>query len=243
MKKGILVAIAIILLLFIGGIAYIYSSIGSVISQSVAQAGTSITQTQVSVASSEYSTTSGLAKLSEVKVANPAGFSVGTALNVAQVDLWIDPESLNSGVIIVKSVILQSPEVTYEIKDSTDNLRTLKKQIEDSLNRTQSKPGEKKFQFDQVHIKNGTVYVNSPDFNGARRTATLGTISLTNLGKGQGGMTSAEFAHVLILEILRETTIAALNTDLPISDQARNIMNGALDETENAMKLLRNLLK
>ena len=243
MKKGILAAIAVILLLFIGGIAYIYSSIGSVISDTIAQEGSAITQTKVSVGVSEYSTTSGLATLSQIQVANPAGFKSALALNVGQIDLWIEPESLSTDVIRVKSLILQAPEITYEIVDRTDNLRALKYQIEETIKQTQNQTGEKRLLLERIQIKNGVVIVKSDDLSGARRTAQLGPITLNNIGLGQGGVSAAELAHLLTLEILRETTIAALNTDLPLSDQARNILNGALDETKNAVKMFKNLLK
>jgi hypothetical protein len=243
MKKGVLIAIAIVLLLFIGGIAVIYSSIGSVISDTIAQKGSAVTQTSVTVGASEFSTTSGLATLTNVQVSNPAGFSTKLALNVDQVDLWIDPETLTSAAIRVKSLILQAPEVTYEIVDNTDNLRTLKKQIETTLKSGLNSAPEKKLLIDRLQLKNGIVFVSSPDFSGAKRTATLGTITLNNVGSAQGGITAAELAHLLTLEILRETTIAALNTDLPLSDQARNILNGARDETKNAIKLFKDLLK
>ncbi len=243
MKKGVLIAIAIVLLLFIGGIAFIYSSIGSVISDTVAQKGTEITQTSVTVGASDFSTTSGLAKLTNVQVSNPTGFSTKLALNVDQIDLWIDPETLTSAAIRVKSMILQAPEVTYEIVDNTDNLRALKQQIETTLKSSSVSSPEKKLIIDKLQLKNGIVFVSSPDFSGPKRTATLGNITLNNIGAGQGGVTSAELAHLLTLEILRETTIAALNTDLPLSDQARNILNGARDETKNAIKLFKDLLK
>lgn len=243
MKKGILVIIAVLLLLFIGGIAYIYSSIGSVISDTVSQQGSVITQTKVTVGASEYSTTSGVATLSQIQVANPAGFKSTFALNVEQIDLWIDPESLNSNVIRVKSLILQAPEITYEIVDRTDNLRVLKHQIEETIKQTQNQPPEKRLLLERIQIKNAVVIVSSDDLSGARKTAQLGPITLTNVGLSQGGVTPAELAHVLTLEILRETTIAALNTDLPLSDQARNILNGAFDETKNALKLFKGLLK
>jgi len=45
MKKGITIAMAIVLALFVAGIIVVYSSIGSVISETIAAKGSEITQT------------------------------------------------------------------------------------------------------------------------------------------------------------------------------------------------------
>jgi len=68
-------------------------------------------------------------------------------------------------------------------------------------------------------------------------------LKLTNIGGDEGGLSPKDLSLRLLLPILRETTIAALNTDLSLSDQARNILNGAMDETESALRLFKNLLK
>ncbi len=242
MKKGVLVAIAITLLLFIGGIAYIYASIGSVISDTIASRGSDITQTTVAVQDSDYSTTSGLATLTKVTIANPAGFKSPLAFNFDRIEMWIDPETLNSNTIHVKSLTFVAPEVTYEISVQTDNLRTLINQIENSISRSVPSASDKRLILEQVQFKNGVVVVQSDDMQGARSTAQLADMNLQNIGKAENGISPAEIAHRLTIALLRETTIAALNTDLPLSDQARNILNGAMDETKKAIKLFRNLL-
>ncbi|WP_169567665.1 hypothetical protein [Sneathiella limimaris] len=242
MKKGVLIAISLILLVFIGGVAFIYASIGSVISETLAKQGSDITQTSVTVGEADFSTTSGLAAIDGLQVANPAGFNSELAFNFDRTELWIDLETLNSKALHIKSLVVPSFEVFYEIADNTDNLRTLKKQIERSIT-TGVGADSKKLIIESLQLKNGVLVVVSDSLQGAKKTATLETISLSGVGVDQGGVTTAQLAELLTIQILRASTIAALETDLPLDEQARNIMNGALDETQNAIKLFKDLIK
>jgi len=242
MQKGITIAIAIVLAIFIGGIIVIYSSIGSVISDSIVNRGTQITQTAVTLDAVDYSTSTGLATLTNLKVANPSGFKSKYALNFSRVDIWIDPETLSKEKVLIKALTLVAPEITYEISDTTDNLRTLKSYIEASIRRALSAGPDKKFIIENYIVENGVVVVESADLKGARKTAKLANIRLTNIGQSEGGLRAEQLTQQLLLPLLRETTLAALNTDLPLTDQARNILNGAADETEKAIQLFKNLI-
>jgi len=242
MKKGITIAMAIVLALFVAGIIVVYSSIGSVISETIASKGSEITQTKVTLGEADYSANTGLATLIHMQIENPAGFKSKNAFTFDRIELWIDPETLNTDVINIKAMTLVAPEVIYEISDKSDNLRTLKRYIENSVVKKSLHGPAKKIIIENFQMKNGVVFVQTDGLNGTKKTAKLADLTLTNLGSASGGLTPKELSLRLLLPILRETTIAALNTDLSLSDQARNILNGAMDETEGALRLLKNLL-
>ncbi|MBO6827125.1 MAG: hypothetical protein JJ879_13040 [Sneathiella sp.] len=242
MQRGLTIAIAIFLLIFCAVIVTIYVSIGSVISDSVRQRTEAITQTPVSVGEVDYSANTGLTSITSAAISNPAGFSSTQAIQFGKIELWIDPETLNTPIIHVKAITISNPEVTYEIQDQSDNLRTLRQQIEYSLRNNKPRPGDKLFYVENITFAPGTLVIHSNNLTGKRSTATLSKITLSNIGSKTEGVTAERLAYELVLPLLRETTLSALNTDLPLDDQARNLLNGALDETNKAVDMLKGIL-
>ncbi|MCG8491524.1 MAG: hypothetical protein MI743_07915 [Sneathiellales bacterium] len=240
MKRGITITVAALLFLLCAAIIYIYVSIGSVIVDTVEARGTAITQTTVTLEEADFSPSTGLTTLLRMKVENPKGFADKTGLSFDRIELWIDPETLGSDVIIVKSLALVAPEISYEIAAPNDNLRTLKSYIDHSANADTDGP---RIVIENFQVRNGVIVVTANNLRGQRRTAQLADIQMQNIGKSEGGLAPAQAISIMLEPILRNTTLAALETDLKLSDQARNVLNGALDETNKALKTLKDLLK
>ncbi len=239
MKKGLTIAMAAALVLFCAAIVTVYVSIGSIIVDTVEAEGTDLTQTRVTLEEADFSPTTGTATLLKLKVSNPKGFSSPTAFSFDTIELWVDPETLPTDTLHIRSLIIAAPEIIYELSSSTDNLRTLKHYIENSSKQSVS---GKKLIIDNFYIKNGVVIVQAEELQGERKTARLADIHLKDIGRLENGLTPAEAVQQILTPVLRQTTLAALKTDLNLSDQARNILNGALDETEKAFNSLKNLL-
>ncbi len=239
MKRGLTIAMAAGLILFCAAIVTIYVSIGSIIVDTIEAEGTRLTQTGVSLAEADFSPTTGTTTLLHMKVENPKGFSAPHAFNFAKVELWVDPETLATDTLHIKSLLLIAPEIIYELSSSTDNLRTLKSYIQNASGAPLS---GKKLRIDNFYVKNGVVIVKAKDLQGQRKTARLNDIHLKDIGRQENGLAPAQAIEQMLAPLLRETTLAALNTDLKLSDQARNILNGALDETEKAFDAIKGLL-
>jgi len=201
-----------------------------------------ITQTPVTVGEVDYSANTGLTSIASFQINNPAGFSDKYAIQFGKIDLWIAPETLNTPIIHIKAVSISNPEVTYEIENNTDNLRKLRQQIEYSLQNNTPLPGDKLFYAENITFEPGTLVISSNNLTGKRSTATLDKITLSEIGSKTAGVTAERLAYELVLPLLRETTLSALNTDLPLDEQARNLLNGALDETNKAVDLLKDIL-
>ena len=239
MKRGLTIAMAAGLILFCAAIVTIYVSIGSIIVDTIEAEGTRLTQTGVSLEEADFSPTTGTTTLLRMKVENPKGFSAPHAFNFAKVELWVDPETLATDTLHIKSLLLIAPEIIYELSSSTDNLRTLKSYIQNASGTPLS---GKKLRIDNFYVKNGVVIVKAEGLQGQRKTARLNDIHLKDIGRQENGLPPAQAIEQMMVPLLRETTLAALNTDLKLSDQARNILNGALDETEKAFEAIKDLL-
>lgn len=244
MKRGLTITIAAGLLLFCAAIITVYVSIGSIIIDAIETEGSEIAQTSVTLQEADFSTSTGLTTLLQLKVANPEGFQSKNALSFDKIEMWVDPESLSKDVLHIKSMVLVAPEIVYEFTDSADNLRTLKKYVEISVQRMKAKTEPaKKIIIDNFYIRNGVVVVQAAELEGQRKTAHMTDIHVENIGRNENGLRPAELVHQLLLTLLRETTLTAMNTDLSLSDQTRNLLNGAVDESQKALQSLKNLLR
>ncbi|MBL4906906.1 MAG: hypothetical protein JKX94_05585 [Sneathiella sp.] len=243
MRRGLTILMAAGIVIFCAAIITIYVSIGSIIVDTIEAEGTEITQTKVTLKEAEFSTSTGLTTLLQLQVENPQGFHSKYAYSFDKIELWIDPETLASDVLHIKSMVLVAPEIVYEFTDSADNLRRLKQYVENSVQKATDKTEPvKKIIVDNFYVRNGVVVVQAKELQGERKTAQLRDIHIENIGKNENGLLPSELAYQLMLPLLRETTLAALNTDLSLSDKTRNLLSGAFDETEKAFKSLKNLL-
>lgn len=243
MKRGLTIMMAVGIAIFCAAIITVYVSIGSIIVDTIEATGSDITQTDVTLKEADFSTNTGLTTLIQLKVKNPAGFKSTYAYSFDKIELWIDPETLGKDTLHIKSLVLIAPEIVYEFTRSADNLRTLQRHIEASVQIAlkQTSP-KKKILVENYYVRNGVLVVQAEELKGLRKTAQLNDIHIEGIGTSEGGLIPAELIYQLMLPLLRETTLAALNTDLSLSDHTRNLLNGAADETLKAVKTLKNLL-
>ena len=78
---------------------------------------------------------------------------------------------------------------------------------------------------------------------GKKATAVLDNLHLEDLGQSENGLYPAALIEAIYRPLLQATTLAALSTDLNLSDQALNILRGAGDETEEVIDQIRGLLE
>ncbi len=250
MKRGFAFFIVGIVVIICIAIVVVYSSIGPIIIATVDDFGSRITGTKVTLSDAEYSTTNGDATLINLTVANPEGFSDGNAFAFSSIELQVDPETLQNEVVVVKRMKVVSPEITYEISDVSDNLRTLRRNIEQAVKREQQPSSQqtdqaplKKFVINDLYFDTGVVVVQSADMTGKRVTAVFDPLHMKDIGRAEDGLYPAALIAEIYSPLLRAATVAALSTDLSLKDQAKNILEGATDEAEGALDKLRDLFK
>jgi hypothetical protein len=251
MRRGLTIFIAAVVVIFCAVVILVYTSIGSVITAAISEGGTEILGTHVNLQESDFSPTSGEGELIHLTVSNPEKFGEGNAFYFPLIDLQIDPETISSGVMVIKRIRIEAPEILYDITPNGDNLRAVRENIAEAVARAhqtslysnaQGQPPVK-FVLNDLYITNGVVVVKSGDLSGKKATALLGDIHLENIGLDTNGLFAPELVSEIYAPVLRATSIAALSTDLKLSDQARNILQGAIDETEGVVNKIKQFIK
>lgn len=250
MKRGLTLAITAFVVLFCLAIVVVYTSIGSVLVSVIEKYGTEITGGNVIVENAEFEPNTGDGRLVNLSVGNLPAYGAENAFFFSKIDFQVDPETVSNTVVVIQRLKIDAPEIIYEITANGDNLRALRANIQKAVEReyksaiskTPSAP-LKKFIVNDVYITNGVVIVRTEDLSGKKATAIMENIHLENLGRDEGGIGPAELIDKIYGPILRATSLAALSTDMKLSDQVRNILQGAVDETESVVNQIKKLLK
>jgi uncharacterized protein involved in outer membrane biogenesis len=222
--------------------------------------GPKLTQTDIKLESVSLSLLSGAGKIKGLVVGNPKGFKTPSAIKVGTVSLTLAPRTLLSDKIVVKSIIVEGPEITFETDLRANNLSKIVANLqavtggggaETAKAQQPAQPQEAKagktLEVDDFLITDGKVHVSVTALGGEATTLSLPAIHLQNLGKDANGITPAELAKRVLEEIANAATQASSGTVADIQKGAlyvtKELKGGDTNVAEKVSKGLGNLFK
>ena len=233
------VVIGVVVLLVVA-VVIVGLSLGSIVKAGIERYGPPVTQTTVTVDGVNVSLFSGSASIKGLVIGNPRGYQMPQAISVGKASVGINPLSIFSDKIVVRSVRVESPEITLEGNPfSGNNLTTIRDNVsgankEQTQQAAKNQPGPagkpgKKYEVDEFVITGAKVHVSLSGMGGKQFTVPLPDITLTDLGKGTDGLTATDLAH-RVLETLTSGAIKAVAAD------TTNLGKGAEKLTQQAGK-------
>ncbi|WP_138223259.1 hypothetical protein [Nibricoccus aquaticus] len=205
---GSLVALALVAILIVSFM------LGSIVKKAVNHAGPQITQTSVVLENAKISPFSGKGTLKGLTVGNPAGWTTPRAFYLGEISIDIEPGSITKDTIVINSIIINEPEITFETKITTSNLQDLLKNIQKSSESSGStspqpqpsggdtkpaEPGkEVKLEVKSFRLEKAKVIVAG---GGTSVPVEIPAIVMENLGTREGGLTPEQLATAVIKEI------------------------------------------
>ena len=239
--------IAGIIAIIIVVVVVVFASIDSIIKAAVETYGPKMTQTEVKLDKVSLSTTSGEGRLEGLLIGNPKGFTTPSAMKLGEIGIKIDVSTITSDTIVIKSILIRAPEITYEYGTGGGNIDTIKKNVESYTNSgapastpaQKSAPAEKKSApaaeggkkliIEDLRIQDAKV---TAAVAGQQMSQGLPTIQLKDIGKSKGGATSGEVVEQIMNALQQQVARAAQSMG---ADKLRDAAKGAL---ENATKAL-----
>jgi len=226
-----------LVVLFIVGIIIAGPFLGDIVKRGVETFGPRITQVPVKLDEVHLSLWTGSAEIKGLVVGNPAGYQTPQAISAGLIAVGVNPLSVLSDKIVVRSLHVESPEITFEGGLGGNNLS----QIMDNVNAaaknaaqtggtvstnatTQAKPS-KKFEVDDFLITGAKVHVDLTELGGKETTLSLPPIHLTDLGQNADGITATELTRSVLDAILTATVKAVSNAG--ISKGAESLIKNA----------------
>ena len=189
--------------------------------------GPKLTKVDIKLQSVHLSLFSGSGTIKGLVVGNPEGYKMPSAISVGTATLTLKPGSLLSDKIVIKSIYVQGPEITYETDLKHNNLSKILANVQAATGgggREPAKPKEpaqpkeqappktakpaKKLEVDDFVISGAKVHVSVTTLGGQAATIPLPDIHLQDLGTGPEGITPAELTK-RVLEAIEKGSVQA----------------------------------
>jgi hypothetical protein len=247
MKKLIIrLAIALVVLIIIVIVA-VGLFLDSAIKHGVETFGPKFTKVDIKLDSVHLSPLSGSGSIKGLVVGNPEGFSTPSAISVGSASLALKPGSLLSEKIVIKSIRVDAPEITYETTLKKSNLNTILDNVQAATGgqkepgkpKQPSEPAEskpaKKLEVDEFVITGAKLRVSVTGLGGGAATVPLPDIHLENLGTGPEGITPQELIKRVLSAIEKNAASAATSAVSDIGKGAAGLTKGAGNTASNAL--------
>jgi len=201
----------VIVLLIIAILAVSFFLDGAV-KRAVETIGPRLTKTDIKLDAVNLSLLSGSGRIKGLIVGNPEGFKTPHAMSVQTASLSLKPGSLLSDKIVVRSIVLEGPEITFEAGLGGNNLGKLRANAEESGGSAAAQPAPsgnkpagnkpgKKLEVDEFLITGAKLNVSVTGMRGQAVPVVLPPIHLSGLGTGPDGITAAELTRQVLAAI------------------------------------------
>jgi len=203
----------------------VYANLDKIVAKVIEDVGTEVTQTAVRVGGVDLDLLNGKAGLSQLTVANPAGFSSAHIFTLELVSIAIDVESVSSNPVIINEIVVKQPRVAYEInQQGTSNLDVLKKNVEGysasrgdgsgtGTAKEAQEPAEQgeeiKLIIRQLRFEGGELNASSALRPDKPVKASLPAFTMSNIGESSGGATSEQIAKEVLNRLVKQAMDAA----------------------------------
>ena len=241
MKKIIIRLLIALVVLAILVVVAVGMFLDKAIKAGVETVGPRVAKVDIKLNSVGLSLLSGAGTIKGLVVGNPAGYKTPSAISVGEASLAVEPKSLLADKIKVKSIRVESPEITYETNLKESNLSKIMANVQETTGSGQTEPAKpaqparpqeqkpgKKLEVDEVLITGGKIHVAVTALGGGSATVPLPDIRLQDLGTGPEGITPEALTVKMLGAIEQGTVKAAAGAVSDIAKGAVYMAKGAV---------------
>ncbi|MFA6030265.1 MAG: hypothetical protein WC969_10460 [Elusimicrobiota bacterium] len=244
MKK--LLLLVLVALIVAAGVVYL--RLGAVVKAAVEAAGPRVAGVEVRLASVSISPFSGRGSLRGLFVGNPQGYKTEAAVKVGAVRVAVDLRSLLSDTLVVREVVVEAPEITYEMGPGGSNIARIQKNVEAfspaaPKESRQAKRSEKKVIVDLFAVREGKVNLSAALLGGKELSIPLPAIELRDIGRKSNGASAKDVFSQVVGEVGRGVGKAVAGGGDLLKGGAKALEGVAGDAGKQAGKLLKGLFK
>jgi len=224
--------VVLVLAVLLGLVGLFY--IGPIVKFGINEYGPQITKVPVKVDTVNVSLLSGSAAIKGFVLGNPKGYASPQAIDVENVSVSMDPLSVTSSKLLIHSVKVKSPVITFEQGLGINNLNKILSNLNESAKNpgtpgnqasNNSKPAQT-IEIDDFTITGAKVRVYIPGVGG--ELVPLPDIHLTDLGKNNNGLTPVQLSKDILVAILKDTVKVVSGSLGSVNKKVGNI-TGALE--------------
>jgi uncharacterized protein involved in outer membrane biogenesis len=230
LKKVLLIGflLLVVLALLAGLVTALF--LDQIVKTGIEKVAPGITQTTVTLDAVHISVLSGSVSLKGFVVGNPQGFTSPQSISVGKAAVSLVPNTLMADKIVIHSINVQAPEVTFEGNPFGDNnLNKIMANVNGGASAShqaaantppaaKSSGAAKKLEVDDFSITGIRVHAllagvsSLPGLEGKTMTLDIPDIHFTQLGTGPDGITAADLTQKILAEVSRETIEAVASS-------------------------------
>lgn len=252
MKTIVRIGLVLVILVVLAGVAAVLS-LDSIIKKGVETIGPQATKSDIKLDGVTISILSGNGALKGLFVGNPGGYTTPSAIKVGRVSVSLKPKSVLSSKIVVRSIEVVQPEITFEGDLRGNNLSKILENVqayagaEKQAVQQGQKPAGKKLQVDELTISGGKIDMSTSLLGGKSASVPLPDIHLENLGTGPDGITPGDLTEKVFQAVLASTTRAVAerlaNLGKNVTGTVKDAGQGAAGTVDKAAKGIGDLFK
>jgi hypothetical protein len=206
--------------------------------------GPDVTGAPVHVAEVHISPRDGRGSIRGLEIGNPPGFSSARALRLGEIRLSLDPSTVMSDVVVVRELVVDAPQVTYERGSKLTNLDVIQERIESYVKKLDAEEGaggsggkprsqKRRFIIERLTIHAARVTMTNAALRGQGLGFDLPDVQLEDVGRRRGGLTGSEVAQV-VASVLQQKIAQKLLTNVDLL--RRGGIEGAVDALRGLLK-------
>ena len=245
-KKILLWSVVGLGVLAVIAVAVVALSLDGIVKKGVEVVGPRIVQVPITLDSIHIGVLSGSAKVKNLIVGNPDGYKTPFSVSVGVAEVSVDIHSALSDKIVIHSIHVESPQITFEggfggnnLSKIMDNLKSPPQAAGTSVTNVPVAQGgaqtSKKIEVDDFLITGAKVHVVLTELGGKEMSLTLPDIHLTDLGKGDAGLTPADLTKQIFQAITTTTLASVTSSTGELTKQLKNVGQGAVDKVKSGL--------
>ena len=218
--KKLGIALLALLAIIAGAVFWLRGNLDGLVGDAIAKYGSEMTQAKVSVGGVKISALNGEGIITDLIIGNPKGFKTPHAFSVRNFTLEVEPASVAKEVVVIKKIAIIAPDVIYEKGEGMTNFDAIQKNIAGYAGPSDGKTAKadksskdgKKLIVEELTIKGAKAHASAPFLDGKMIDVPLPDLTLRNIGKAKGGVTSGELGQE-IAGALKKQLSASISFD------------------------------
>lgn len=219
--------------------------LGNVIKGAIETVGPKVLGVPIQVEKVRVNLLTGGVRVKALSIGNPEGFHTPSMVELDELKMVISLPSLFTDTVVIKEILIEGAELTFEKSLTSNNIETLQEQLE----KKEDDGKGKKVIVEDFRSKGAKLNVSVTGLKGNQLSLPMPPIHLTDIGKESDGFSPLEFTKEMVgvvsktvLTVVTSSVDFAGNTLKLISDGAGNALKGISDGAGSVLKGIGNLL-
>jgi hypothetical protein len=215
---------------------FVLGSLDALIEGAIEKYGSEITQTRVRVDSVELHIAKGVAKMRGLSVGNPAGFTSDHSMELGELHVLLDVDSVTEDIVRIKQILIDSPSLTFEIGAQGSNIGAIQRNVDEFVGTeeaSESSGDGPRLIVENLLIRNGSVRI-SADFLEQALEMPLPPVQLRNIGSGGAGVTPGQLAGQITTQLARSVSQAVARSGVQQLGDVGAALRGELQQLAGA---------